>query len=65
MNTENNKPEEEKGFFDKVIDSISGLWDDTKDKAEDLKEATGDKIDDLKAKVTAKKPAAAKKSNRS
>jgi hypothetical protein len=38
MSTNNNQPDE-KGFFEKVKDTISELWEDTTEKAEDLKEA--------------------------
>ena len=63
---------EEKGFFEKIKESIEEFWDGTKenaedlkdkaeDKFEDLKEKTEDKIADIKKKVAIKKPEVAKK----
>ena len=36
MSNKSTKPEE-KGFFEKVKETIEELWDGTKDKAEDIK----------------------------
>jgi hypothetical protein len=43
MSDKATKPEE-KGFFEKVKETIEELWDGTKDKAEDIKDAAEDKI---------------------
>ncbi len=52
MSTKTTKPEE-KGFFEKVKETIEELWDETKDKAEDLKGCRpGHTYDNLKNKVT-------------
>ena len=42
MSTKSTKPEE-KGFFEKVKETIEDFWDGTKDKAEDLKETAENK----------------------
>ena len=59
MSKKATKPEE-KGFFDKVKDTIGGIWDGTKDKAEDLKHTAEDTFENLKEKVTPEKPKAIK-----
>jgi hypothetical protein len=46
---------EEKGFFEKVKETIEHLWDGTKETAEDIKDKTADTIDHLKDKTTAEK----------
>ena len=46
MSANTTKPDE-KGFFEKVKETIEELWDGTKDKAEDIKAAAEDKINDL------------------
>ena len=60
MSTNSTGPEE-KGFFEKVKETIEELWEGTKDKAEEIKDAAEDKFEDLKDKVTAKKTTAKKK----
>jgi uncharacterized protein YjbJ (UPF0337 family) len=50
MSTSKKQPKE-KGFFEKIKESIEDLWDGTKDTAEDLKDKAEDKFDDLKEKA--------------
>jgi hypothetical protein len=60
MSDKATKPEE-KGFFEKVKETIEELWDGTKDKAEDIKDAAEDKINDLTKKAVPAKKVAVKK----
>ena len=59
MSKKTTKPEE-KGFLDKVKETVGGIWSGTKDKAEDLKEAATSTLVDLKDKVAPEKPKTAK-----
>jgi DNA replication initiation complex subunit (GINS family) len=54
MSTKKTQPEE-KGFFEKIKETIEEFWEGTKETAEDLKEKAEDKIDDLKEKGSRQK----------
>ena len=54
MSTNSTGPEE-KGFFEKVKETIEHLWDGTKDTAEGIKDKTADTIEHIKDKVTTEK----------
>ena len=63
MSKKTTKPEE-KGFLEKVKETVGGIWSGTKDKAEDLKEAATSTLEDLKDKVAPEKPKTAEGSCR-